>query len=77
MEPLPEKYTANESLQLLWVWYKEPIVDLKLSVSEIKQLELTIIDEWETLTTPYRKHLISKDKLEVLSAMSNGRSIFK
>lgn len=72
-----EKYTANESLQLLWVHYKEPIVDLQLTEEEIKYLQLTIVDEWDTLTTHYKKQLVTQDKLELLSLMSNGEPIFR
>jgi len=71
-----EVYTANESLQLLWVWYKEPKVDLKLSIGELKVLQLNIIDEWETLTTHYKKKLVSQDKLEILSAFSKNEPMF-
>lgn len=74
---ITEKYNANESLQLLWVHYKEPIVDLQLTEEEIKYLQLTIVDEWDTLTTHYKKQLVTQDKLELLSLMSNGEPIFR
>lgn len=74
---ITENYNANESLQLLWVHYKEPIVDLQLTDEEIKYLQLVILDEWDTLTTVYKKQLVTTDKLELLSLFSNGKEIFK
>lgn len=76
MEPILDVYTANESLQLLWVHFKEPIVELKLTTEEVKHLQLIIIDEWDTLTTQYKKQLVTQDKLDLLSIMSKGLPIF-
>ena len=76
MEQLQNAYTANESLQLLWIHYKEPIADLALTLRELKYLQLTIIDEWDTLTTHYKKQLVTQDKLDLLSIMSRGLPIF-
>jgi len=76
MEPVLEVYTANESLQLLWVYHKEPMVDLQLSLRELKSLQLTVVDEWDTLTTHYKKKLVSQDKLEILSIFSNKKPLF-
>lgn len=77
MEPVLDVYTANESLQLLWVHFKEPIAELKLTKEELKYLQLVIIDEWDTLTTQYKKQLVTQDKLDLLSIMSKGLPIFK
>ena len=76
MEPILDVYTANESLQLLWAHFKEPEVELKLTIREVKHLQLTIIDEWDTLTTHYTKQLVTQDKLDLLSIMSKGLPIF-
>jgi hypothetical protein len=76
LEPILDVYTANESLQLLWVHFKEPIVELKLTTEEVKHLQLIIIDEWDTLTTQYKKQLVTQDKLDLLSIMSKGLPIF-
>jgi hypothetical protein len=76
LEPILDVYTANESLQLLWVHFKEPVVELKLTTEEVKHLQLIIIDEWDTLTTQYKKQLVVQDKLDLLSIMSKGLPIF-
>ncbi len=76
MEPILDVYTANESLQLLWVHFKEPIVELKLTTEEVKHLQLIIIDEWDTLTTQYKKQLVVQDKLDLQYNMYKGLPIF-
>jgi hypothetical protein len=77
LEQILDVYTANESLQLLWAHFEEPAVELKLTAQEVKHLQLTIIDEWDTLTTQYKKQLVTQDKLDLLSIMSKGLPIFK
>ena len=76
MEPILDVYTANESLHLLWVHFKEPIVELKLTTEEVKHLQLIIIDEWDTLTTQYKKQLVVQDKLDLQYNMYKGLPIF-
>lgn len=76
MEQIQDVYTANESLQLLWIHFKETEVNLCLTKAELKYLQLVIITEWDTLTTHYKKELVSKDKLDLLSIMSKGLPIF-
>jgi hypothetical protein len=77
LEPILDVYTANESLQILWGHFKVPEVDLKLTLKEIKYLQLTLVDEWDTLTTHYTKQLVTQDKLDLLSIMSKGLPMFK
>ena len=77
MDTINEIYTANESLQLLWIYYKEETFNLELSLDELKYLELTVIDEWDTLTSLNKTLLVSKDKLDTLSKMSKGLPYFK
>lgn len=78
MDTITEVYTANESLQLLWIHYKEKeTINLGLTLKELKYLELTVIHEWDTLTTHYKKQLVSNDKLDILSKMSTGVPYFK
>lgn len=73
---IADRYTANESLQLLWVHFKEPSVDLKLTDEELSYLKLTVIDEWETLTTVYKKQLVTTNKLEFISLCSRNQELF-
>jgi hypothetical protein len=76
LEPITDVYTANESLQILWGYFKVPEIDLKLTLKEIKYLQLTLVDEWDTLTTHYTKELVTRDKLDLLSIMSRGLPMF-
>jgi hypothetical protein len=73
-----EPFSSNHALQLLWIHYKEEAkYQLKLTKEEVKHLQLCLIDDWDELTTHYKKQLVTLDKLELLSLMSNGQPIFK
>lgn len=72
-----EPFSANQALQLLWIHFKEESkYNLGLTKAEVKHLQLCLIDQWDELTTHYRKQLVTKDKLELLSKMSNGEPMF-
>lgn len=73
-----EPFTSNQALQLLWILEKEQDeYQLELSLKEIKHLQLCVIDDWNNLTTHYKKQLKTQDKLENISRMSNNSPIFK
>lgn len=77
MEPITDHYNGKEALGILWAYYKMPEVNFRLSQRELKYLNLVVIDEWDSLVSPYKKELVTKDKLELLSTMSKGQPIFK
>lgn len=74
-----EPFTANQALQLLWVHFVQPKeykVNLKLTKAEVKHLQLELLDKWDTLTTHYKKQLVTKDKLDLLRIMSRNEPMF-
>lgn len=73
-----EPFSGNQALQLLWILEKENhLYNLELTEAEVKHLRLCLLEDWGNLTTPYRKELVTRDKLEFLSRVSNGLPIFK
>ena len=74
---IQEHFTGSQALGLLWVDQKDTLVHLELTKAELRHLQLTVIDEFEFIDSPYRKKLITKDKLELLSLMLNQKPIFK
>ena len=77
MDTSTNHFTGNQALGLLWVAQKEPQVELELTKEELRHLQLIVVDEWEFLDSPYRKKLVSKDKLEILALMLKEEPIFK
>ena len=73
MEPL-EQFNANEAAQLLFIHHKHKEYKINLSTQEIRHLELSMIDDWDNLSKAYLRQLVSNDKLEILSAMSNNET---
>ena len=72
-----EPFSGNQALQLLWILEKEnQEYNLELTKEEVSHLRLCLLEDWANLTTPYKKQLVSRDKLETLSRMSNGLPIF-
>lgn len=77
MEPL-DTFSANQALQLLWILEKENSkYELEFTKAEVKHLQLCLISQWDELTSHYKKHLISRDLLYIISVMSNNLPIFK
>jgi len=72
-----EHFTSNQALNLLWVNQKDPEVNLELTKEELRHLQLTVIDEFDFIDSPYKKELVSKSKLEILSLMTKQEPIFK
>lgn len=72
-----DHFTNNQALNLLWVNQKDTKVNLELTKEELSHLQLIVIDEWDTLDSPYKKELVSKDKLIILSLMTKQEPIFK
>lgn len=71
-----DSFSANQALQLLWYHFEDPEIDVGLSDKEVAHLKLEVIDDWDNLTSPYRKFLTSLDKLEVISIMANRENLF-
>lgn len=70
--------SSNQALQLLWILEKENHVHkLEFTKDELSHIRFCLLEEWASLTSPYKKQLVTIDKLETLSRMSNGLSIFK
>lgn len=72
-----EPFSSNQALQILWILEKEnDKYKLELTKVEISHLKFCLLEDWNNLTTPYKKQLVTKDKLELLSRMSNNLPIF-
>ena len=69
--------TSNQAVNLLWANQKDTQVNLEVTLVELRHLQLIVIDEWDTIDSPYKKLLVSKDKLEILSLMTKKEPIFK
>jgi hypothetical protein len=69
--------SSNQSLQLLWILEKEnDKYELELTKEEISHIRFCLLEDWKNLTTPYKKHLITTDKLGILALLSNNLPIF-
>lgn len=72
-----EPFSANQALQLLWILEKENSkYELELTKEEQQHLRMCLIEDWSNLTTPYKKQLVTQDKLDTISLMSRGEPIF-
>ena len=72
-----EPFTANQSLQLLWILEKEnEKYELELTEEEVKHLQFCLIEQWDDLTTHYKKQLKSKDKLDIRQLSTRQQPIF-
>jgi hypothetical protein len=76
MKKTYDPLSGNQALQLLWILEKEPEYNLELTKDELSYVRLCLMEGWNDLTSPYRKLLISSDKLEILSKLSNHLPIF-
>ena len=77
MKPF-DMFSANQSLQLLWILHKEnDKYNLELTKEEISHIKFCLLEDWNNLTTPYKNNLVSKDKLDILSLLSNNLPIFR
>lgn len=76
MKKLWDPLSSNQALQLLWILEKEPQYDLGITKEELSYVRLCLLEDWNNLTTPYRQHLVTQDKLEILSKLSNHLPIF-
>jgi hypothetical protein len=71
MEPL-DQFTANEAMQILVIHHKHPEYEINLSLTEVKHLELSVIDDYEDLSNAYIRMLNTSSKLDLLASMSNN-----
>ena len=71
---ITDQFNSNEAMQLLIIHFKHEEYNIGLTQAEIRHLELSMIDDWDNLSIAYRRLLVSKDKLEILSAMSNNET---
>lgn len=70
-------FSANQALQLLWILEKEDgKYSLELTKEEISHIRFCLLEDWNNLTTPYRKSLVTTDKLGILALLSNNLPIF-
>lgn len=77
MKPF-DMFSANQALQLLWILDKEKDkYKLELTKEEISHIRFCLLEDWSNLSTPYKNYLVTKDKLEVLSLLSNNLPIFR
>lgn len=67
-----DQFTSNEAMQLLVIHHRHPEYNIALTKDEVKHLELSVIDDHENLSPAYLRMLITKDKLELLTAMSHN-----
>ena len=67
--------SSNQALQILWLLEKQPEV-LELTKDEVSYTRLCLLEDWVNLTSPYKKTLVTQDKLEILSRLSNNLPIF-
>lgn len=77
MKPF-DMFSANQSLQLLWILERENSkYKLELTKEEISHIRFCLLEDWSNLSTPYKKHLVTQDKLDILSLLSNNLPIFR
>lgn len=70
-------FSSNQALQLLWILEKENTkYNLELTKEEVSHIRFCLLEDWNNLTTPYKKHLITTDKLGILALLSNNLPIF-
>lgn len=73
-----EPFSANQALQLLWVLEKENSkYELELTSEEIKHLQMSVISQWDDLTTHYKKMLLKRDLHGTLLQMVRNLPIFQ
>lgn len=73
-----EPFSANQSLQLLWILEKEnDKYELELTEAEVKHLQFCLMEQWDELTTHYKKQLQSQDKLDIILLITRQQPIFK
>ena len=57
------KLTANQTLQLLWIHHHEPAHDIGLTVQDVVDLELTLVNQYsELIPSDYVKRMIPQTK---------------
>lgn len=72
-----EHYTGNQALGLLWIVEKKDPIELEFTKEELRYLQLIVIDELDSISSPYKNKLVSKIKTEILSLMLKQEPIFK
>jgi len=73
-----DTFSANQALQLLWIVEKEnDKYELELTKAEVKHLQFCLIEQWDELTTHYKKQLQSQDKLDIILLITRGQRLFK
>ena len=70
-------FSSNQALQLLWLLQKEGSkYELEFTKEELSHIRFCLMDDWKNLTSPYKKQLITSDKLGTLALLSNNLPIF-
>ena len=73
------KLTANQNLQLLWIHHHEPSHDIGLTVQDVVDLELTIVNQYDELSGEYFDKLRGDNKNDLvdLLMLNPSQSPFK
>lgn len=66
----------NQAFNLLYINQEQPKL-LSLSKEEVRFLQLQVIGDWNEIDSPYRKHLVTKDLKEFISAAYRDEPLFK
>jgi len=61
--------TVNQSLQLLWIHYKEPEYEIGLTKDELMELSLTVVSKYDDITSPYKDAMIPQSKSELVDTL--------
>lgn len=70
-----DHFSTNQAFNLLFINEEQPEL-LELTKEELKFLQLQVISEWEDITSPYFKLLLTQDKLEFISRCYRDESLF-
>ena len=70
-----DHFSTNQAFNLLFINKEQPEL-LELTKEELKFLQLQVISEWEDITSPYFKLLLTQDKLEFISRCYRDESLF-
>ena len=72
------KLTANQNLQLLWIHHHEPSHDIGLTVQDVVDLELTLVNQYsELIPSEYTNRMIPQTKEHLVEHfISNSNTTF-
>lgn len=65
--------SVNQSLNLLYIHYREPDHKLGLTAANIGDLTLFIVSKYSELTSPYKERMIPQSKSELVDVLRSDK----